>query len=138
MHEKQLAEKDALIAERDARIAELEKTIEEKDAQIREDALLEEKDDKLKAAATVQSAGEKKEEAATAVVPAVTSEFDEALLNAADKGDLAEVEALLAKGADAKAVRRIYTKDPAASMAVVDPAAREGGGQVWWVDPAAL
>ena len=49
-------------------------------------------------------AEEKKEEATTAVVPAVTSEFDEALLEAARKGDLAKVEALLAQGADVKAV----------------------------------
>ena len=80
IHEKQLAEKDARIAELEARVAKLEQTVAAKDA------LLQEK--------TV----------AKAVVPAVTSEFDKPLLNAAQKGDFAEVEALLAKGADVKAV----------------------------------
>ena len=66
---------------------------------------------------------EKKEEATTAVVPAVTSEFDQALLNAAYKGDLAEVESLLAKGADVKAV----SKDmPARGMTPLHWAAEEG------------
>ena len=48
--------------------------------------------------------GEEKEKAGTAAGPVVTSKFDEALLEAAKKGDLAEVEALLAKGADVKAL----------------------------------
>ena len=47
---------------------------------------------------------EEKEKAGTAVVPVVKSELDEALITAAEKGDLAEVQALLAKGADVKAV----------------------------------
>ena len=50
---------------------------------------------------------EKNEDATTtAVVPAVTSEFDGVLLEAARKGDFAKVEALLAKGADVKAVSK--------------------------------
>ena len=51
-------------------------------------------------------AEEKEEAATTAVVPAVTSEFDWALLMAAYRGDLVKVEALLAKGADVKAAGR--------------------------------
>ena len=46
----------------------------------------------------------KEEKAAAAVVPAVTSEFDWELMMAALNGDHAEVEALLAKGANVKAV----------------------------------
>ena len=71
-----LAERDARIAELEALVAALEATVAAKDA------LLQEKDDRLKAAAaTVQSAGEKEE--VVAVVPAVTSEFDGVLLEAA-------------------------------------------------------
>ena len=51
---------------------------------------------------------EEKEATTTTVVPAVTSEFDKELFTAAMYGDLAEVEALLAKGAEC-----------------------EGGGQGW-------
>ena len=47
-----------------------------------------------------------KEKAATAVVPVDKSKLDEALCEAAKDGDLAEVEALLAKGADAKAMTK--------------------------------
>ena len=49
---------------------------------------------------------QKKEEAATTVVPAVTSEFDNALLMAAYNGDLAEVEALIARAL----MRRRWTR----------------------------
>ena len=54
-----------------------------------------------------QEKEEKNEDATTtALVPAVTSEFDGVLLEAARKGDFAKVEALLAKGADVKAVSK--------------------------------
>ena len=66
------------LAERDARIAALERMLKEKGVAV----------------------PEQKEK------PAVTSAFDEELLDAAMKGDLAEVEALLAKGADAEAATK--------------------------------
>ena len=85
------------------------------------------------------------------MVPAVTSEFDEALLEAARKGDLAKVEALLAQGADVKAVDAsmfgggytlLHHAAEKGHTAMVDTllahGAGEGGGQEHGMTAAAL
>ena len=66
------------LAERDARITALERMLKEKGVAV---------------------AGKKKK-------PAVKSKFNDALWKATYEGDLAKVEALLAKGANAKAVNK--------------------------------